>query len=71
MKIMCAGLNACGICDILYLQRCEGTTSSIAGRELLSELALRLAKANFRTNVRLCAFYGDIVNYVDKSREMW
>lgn len=71
MKIMCAGLNACGICDILYLQRCEGTTSSIAGRELLSEPGYMLAKANFRTNVRLCRFYVHYVKYIDKSREMW
>lgn len=71
MKIVWMVLQSCGLCFILYLQRCKGTTSLFAGRELLSEPALRLAKANFRTNVRLCAFYGDIVNYIDKSREMW
>lgn len=71
MKIVWMVLQSCGLCLILYLQRCEGITSSIAGRELLSEPALRLAKANFRTNVRLCTFYGDIVNYIDKSRETW
>lgn len=37
-----------------------------AGRELLSELALRLPMANF-----VCRNYVDIVNYIDKSREMW